>query len=87
MFEQLTLLVVAIAGLPVSGTVIAVAGVVLALVVAIGGFLVYRSGGKKGTKAATGTGSNKFKGRNRVGVPHSNKERTPGVDRTACNKG
>ncbi|GAC1426975.1 MAG: hypothetical protein PVS3B3_19550 [Ktedonobacteraceae bacterium] len=58
MFEQLTLLVVAIAGLPVSGTVIAVAGVVLALVVAIGGFLVYRSGGKKGTKAATGTGNN-----------------------------
>ncbi len=60
MFEQLTLLVVAIAGLPVSGTVIAVAGVVLALVVAIGGFLVYRSGGKKGTKAATGTGSNEW---------------------------
>ena len=58
MFEQLTLLVVAIAGLPVSGKVIAVAGVVLALVVAIGGFLVYRSGGKKGTKAATGTGNN-----------------------------
>jgi hypothetical protein len=58
MFEQLTLLVVAIAGLPVSGTVIAVAGVVLALVVAIGGFLVYRSGGKKGTKAATGIGNN-----------------------------
>ena len=60
MFEQLTLLVVAIAGLPVSGTVIAVAGVVLALVVAIGGFLVYRSGGKKGTKAATGTGNNEW---------------------------
>ena len=58
MFEQLTLLVVAIAGLPVSGTVIAVAGVVLALVVAIGALLVYRSGGKKGTKAATGTGNN-----------------------------
>lgn len=58
MFEQLTLLVVAIAGLPVSGTVIAVAGIVLALVVAIGGFLVYRSGGKKGTKAAAGTGNN-----------------------------
>ena len=50
---QLTLLVVA--ALPVSGTVIAVALVVLALVVAIGGFLVYRSGGKKGAKAATGT--------------------------------
>ncbi len=60
MFEQLTLLVVALAGLPVSGTVIAVAGVVLALVVAIGGFLVYRSGGKKGTKAATGTGNNEW---------------------------
>lgn len=60
MFGQLTLLVVAIAGLPVSGTVIAVAGVVLALVVAIGGFLVYRSGGKKGTKAATGTGNNEW---------------------------
>ncbi len=58
MFEQLTLLVVALAGLPVSGKVIAIAGVVLALVVAIGGFLVYRSGGKKGTKAATGTGNN-----------------------------
>jgi len=56
MFEQLTLFVVA--ALPVSGTIIAVAGVVLALVVAIGGFLVYRSGGKKGTKAATGTGNN-----------------------------
>ncbi len=60
MFEQLTLLVVAIAGLPVSGTVIAVAGIVLALVVAIGGFLVYRSGGKKGTKAVTGTGNNEW---------------------------
>ncbi len=56
MYEQLTLFVVA--ALPVSGTIIAVAGVVLALVVAIGGFLVYRSGGKKGTKAPTGTGNN-----------------------------
>ena len=34
-----------------SPTVIAVAVVVLALVVAVGGFLIYRSGGKKGAKA------------------------------------
>jgi hypothetical protein len=61
MVEQLTLLVVAIAGLPVSGKVIVVAGVVLALVVVIIGFLVYRSGGNKtNTKAATGTGNNEW---------------------------
>ncbi|GAC1388835.1 MAG: hypothetical protein NVS4B11_03950 [Ktedonobacteraceae bacterium] len=58
MYGHLTLLAVAIGGLPVSGTVIAIAGVVLALVVAIGGLLVYRSGGKKGAKTATGTGTN-----------------------------
>ncbi len=54
MYGQLTLLVVAVQ-LPVSGPVIAIALVVLALVVAIGGFFVYRSGGKKGAKAAAGT--------------------------------
>jgi len=82
MFEQLTLLVVSIAGLPVSGTVIAVAGVVLALVVAIGGFLVYRSGGKKGTKAATGTGNNDWQRQPQQpgGAPGSWNPQGPGND-------
>ncbi|GAC1639628.1 MAG: hypothetical protein NVS4B12_00190 [Ktedonobacteraceae bacterium] len=66
MFEQLTLFVVA--ALPVSGTIIAVAGVVLALVVAIGGFLVYRSGGKKGAKTATGTGSSDWQRQPQLGA-------------------
>ena len=82
MFEQLTLFVIAIAGLPVSGTVIAVAGVVLALVVAIGGFLVYRSGGKKGTKAATGTGNNDWQRQSQQpGAPAAwNPQQGPGND-------
>jgi len=80
MFEQLTLFVVA--ALPVSGTIIAVAGVVLALVVAIGGFLVYRSGGKKGTKAATGTGNNDWQRQSQQqGAPGAwNPQQGPGND-------
>ncbi len=45
------LILLGIGSLITSPTVIAIAIVVLALVVAIGGFLVYRSGGKKGAKA------------------------------------
>lgn len=46
------LILLGIGSLITSPTVIAIAVVVLALVFAIGGFLVYRSGGKKDTKAA-----------------------------------
>ncbi len=70
MYEQLTLFVVA--ALPVSGTIIAVAIVVLALVVLIGGFLVYRSGGKKSAKAATGAGTGDWQRQAQQGNPTGN---------------
>ncbi len=64
MFGQLMLLGI---GSIVNPTVIAVAGVVLALVIAIGGFLIYRSGGKKGAKTATGTGTSDWQRQSQQG--------------------
>ncbi len=54
-----------------SPTVIAIAVVVLALVVLIGGFLVYRSGGKKSGKATTGAGNSDWQRQQQQGGANS----------------